>query len=205
MPINFAKMFGTKSTTKAQDGSVTTSYADHGGVGSVAAGKQVGVNNFAARNAQYAAQTANDKANKDSLAQYQKLLQQAQQTTQNVGSLYGQAQQSVQNVGDQAKQRAGQQNQQQLAQAQQSLISRGLGNTTVLDSANRGINSDYAMNLGDIDEQQARLRSGLLTQQAGAEMGLGQFNADAILSRQNVGPDLGMYTQLLQALAAGAY
>jgi len=148
---------------------------------------------------------ASQSARADSLSQYKSLMDSAKQTTDNTRGLNQQAQAAAASVGEQAKVRAGQHNEQQLAKSQQSLVSRGLGNTTIAGAASRGINADYAQNLGNIDEQQAKLRSGLLTQAAGAEMALGNFNADAILSRQNVGPDLGMYSSLLQSLSAGAF
>ncbi len=91
-----------------------------------------------------------------------------------------------------------------LAQSQQSLIGRGLGNTTIVDAQARGINADAQRAGIQNRESQARLRTGLLTQQAGAQLGLGTLGIDTALSSQNVqnAPNQQLFQQLLQQLAA---
>ena len=71
----------------------------------------------------------------------------------------------ISGIGRQAKQTTLDREQQQLAGAQQSAISRGLGNTSVLDASRRGIQSDTDRALLSINESIAGLRSGLFQQQ----------------------------------------
>jgi len=103
----------------------------------------------------------------------------------------------------------------QSAASQQSLINRGLGNTTILNSANRGINSDRQREITRSNEQFAQLGAGYANQigqnrigaqQSKAQMmaGLGTQQLGA-LERVNAGyPDAGMYGQLAQMYGASA-
>lgn len=94
------------------------------------------------------------------LANYQQNAQQVQQMYANMSNLYsgyGGAQQTAL-----AKQYAANQ-----AQAQQSLISRGLGNTTTLDASNRGINYDYANSLQNLNNNLIQGQLGIMGQAAG--------------------------------------
>lgn len=88
------------------------------------------------------------------------------------------------------------------AEGAQDLIGRGLTNTTITDTTRRGINSDADRQRLALEEGVNNAKTGLLTQRAGANMDMGRLKADSILSRQDVGPDMGMYMQLLQQLAA---
>lgn len=72
----------------------------------------------------------------------------------------------------------------QQAQAQQSLISRGLGNTTILDAANRGVQSDFQRQLLDVNERVAQQRAGIIER------------------RDDVGPDLNALIALAQQTGA---
>jgi hypothetical protein len=75
--------------------------------------------------------------------------------------------------------------QQDMAATQQSLVSRGLNNSTVLDNARLGVGSDvsrrvsdienlYAQHFGQLDLAQGQQRQRLLGNKAQLSMGLGQ-------------------------------
>lgn len=145
---------------------------------------------------------AQTQANTDEESKYQRLLTSISGLQGQIGGTYGQAQSALEGVGTAARQRVADTQTQQSASSDQSLISRGLGNTTVVNAARRGIQSDAERANQSIDEQVGAMKSGLLTQRAGAEMDLGRLNADAILSRSATsGLDMNAYLQLIQQLA----
>lgn len=118
------------------------------------------------------------------------------------GGTFAQAQKLLEGSGATARRRVGEDTTRAMASAEQDLISRGLGNTTIRTSARRGIASDAERHYQDIDQQVRQEQAGLLTQRAGAEAELGRLRADAILSRQDTGPDTAAYTNLIMALAS---
>lgn len=141
-----------------------------------------------------------DKSNAAGQEQYQNLLSAVGGTGDKVSGLYKQAGDMTANFGNTARQEIDTGRVQQLGTSEQDLMSRGLGNTTIRSSVRRGINSDAQRNRASVDEMVNRQRAGLMTQQAGAEMGMGQMLGDAILSKQNIGPEAGMYAQLIESL-----
>lgn len=155
-----------------------------------------------ARNAVKPLQTAQNQSNADEEAKYQRLMQSMSQLQSQIGGTYGQAQAALEGVGTSARQRVADTTAQSLASSDQGLISRGLGNTTIVDAAHRGIRSDAERANQAIDEQVSTQKAGLLQNRAGAELSLGNLNADAILSRSATsGLDLNTYLQLIQQLA----
>lgn len=110
----------------------------------------------------------------------------------------------VQNVGDVARQRAQQDALRLQGRSEQDLIDRGLGNTTIRSSVQRGIASDAELNQQQIDEQQALLRSGVMERGAQSNIQTTGMLANMIEGRNDVAPDLGLYSQLLQAAAQNA-
>jgi hypothetical protein len=74
---------------------------------------------------------------------------------------------------------------QQQASATQGLTSRGLGNTTVTSAVSRGINTDTSNQQTALQEQIAQLQGGVMER----------------VNQQ--GPDLGMYSNLLQQMMSG--
>lgn len=118
------------------------------------------------------------------------------------GGLYDQASQSLSQLGGTESRRIADTQFQDTAKAQQDLISHGLGNTTIRSSVDRGIASDAERSRQDLMERLSAQRLGLLTQRAGAEAQAGEFKANSLLSKSTEGPDLGMYAQLIQQLAA---
>lgn len=110
-----------------------------------------------------AAQQSANKANED---RYQQILS------------------SLSGMGGSARRRVDQQATQAGGAADQDLISRGLGNTTVRSSVQRGIASDKELANQTIDEQVAGMKAGVMER------------------RNDEGPDLSMYANLIQAASA---
>jgi len=110
---------------------------------------------------------ANDKAYQDILAGYK--AQQAQLTdySSKINNNYSQMIADNRNVGE--SDRFNLQRQYEMADAamQQSLVSRGLGNTTVLDSAKRGNMYDYQNSLVGLNDSLYRRQTDLQNQQLG--------------------------------------
>lgn len=102
-------------------------------------------------------QTAQAQANADNNARYGQALGQYQ-------GLYDRGMQYLNTLGQTQTTAINQAAAQQQAQAQQGLIDRGLGNTTVVDSVNRGIDSSRIQNLTNLNEQVAMAK--LQTDQA---------------------------------------
>lgn len=142
-------------------------------------------------------------ANQANLQRYNQLLASIQNLGAQTHGTYNEALKNINTVGDAARTRVDRNFTQQMGSADQDLITRGLGNTTIRPTIQRGIESDRALNQQSIDEQQAQLRSGVLQNRAGNEMQVGSLLARAIEGRNDTGPDLGMFTSLLQQ-AAGA-
>jgi len=92
--------------------------------------------------------------------------------------------------------RIAQQEQQARGAAEQQMTSRGLGNTTLLQAAERGV-------ARDAEQARQSLQEGIAQQKIGTTMQLGNMYGDALLSRVNQPPQMGMYLQLIQALAGG--
>lgn len=148
-------------------------------------------------------QTKSDAANKDSLAQYQQLLKAVQDASSHVNSLYGQAQDLTKNLGNSQMQQLKTQQTNNLGSAEQSAVSRGLGNTTIRQGMLNGVNQSSQLAQNALSESVAGQKANLLTQQAGAGMNLANLNANAITAKQNQGPDISQYLNLLMALGGG--
>lgn len=165
-------------------------------------GYSLDAENYKRNQAAKALQASQAQANADENDKYNRLLASISGLQGQIGNTYGQAQSALEGVGTSARQRIADQQAQQSAASDQSLISRGLGNTTVVNANRRGIASDAERANQSIDEQVASMKSGLLTQRAGSELQLGNLNADAILSRSATsGLDMNTYLQLIQQLA----
>jgi|GEM_PF-3593628 len=145
---------------------------------------------------------AYNKSNQDSLAQYKNLLASVNRTKADVGGLFRKAFGQLKGYGKSAMQDIADQQVTQTGQAMQDAISRGLSNTSLAMNALRGASLDADKKRLLLRDQIAGQKSNLLTQQAGMNFNLGNLMADSILSRQNQGPDMGLYMQLIQQLAA---
>lgn len=87
------------------------------------------------------------------------------------------------------------------AQTTQQLMTSGLGGTTVRGAMARGIETDRTAAQARLAEGVGAQQAGLLTQQAGAEMGGAQALTGLMGQKQDIGPDFGRYASLTQAAA----
>lgn len=110
---------------------------------------------------------------------YGKAAIQQKKTIGDINTGYGNALANSGLIATQAKQNAQSAGQQQQGAATQSLVSRGLYNTTAADAAARGINSDTQKNLAGIDAALAQIQGNLHAGQgqalAGAHSALSGF------------------------------
>lgn len=102
----------------------------------------------------------------------------------------------VQGQGDIARQGIADRYEMDRSSALQSLVDRGLGNTTVLDALNRGLLSDENRAYGMLDEQLRREKLGVY------QVPLQQLQFQA--GRTDQGPDMRMYATLMQMAGANA-
>lgn len=142
------------------------------------------------------------RANTDSLAQYQNLMRGVNQAGLNIAGTYNDAFKNLEGAGTTAKTDIARNATRQKGAASQDLISRGLGNTTVTATNNRGIEDDAARQTAAVDESVRGQRIGLGINRANSQMGVANLWANSVLSRQNQGPDPSMYANLIQSLAA---
>lgn len=147
-------------------------------------------------------QQAQDQANTANQQRYTQLLDMIGNLGTQVGSTYGEAMKNASTIGQTAKTQTQQNYLKNLGTADQNLISRGLGNTTIRSSVRRGIASDKNLAMQGINEQVAAQLAQILQNRAGAELGIGQLKANAIQSRNDIGPNLSTYASLIQQLAA---
>jgi hypothetical protein len=157
----------------------------------------VSVKNNAAAGAGYNTQLLNQllssyksqsaKANSDSLAQHADLMKSVGATTDTVNGLLA-------SLGKTGETRIAENEANATGAMKQSLINRGLGNTTIQDSALRGVAKDA-------ENARQQLGESIAGQKIGTQMQLGQMYGDALLSRQNVPPTNG-YLSLIEQLAA---
>lgn len=145
-------------------------------------------------------QTGETQAREAGEEQYQNLLESITGLKSQVGGTFGRAEQMLGQVGEAQRRRVQAAGKQASAASRQDLISRGLGNTTVVDAVQRGINTDTQRAMQELSGQEAAQALGLLTQRAGSERQLGALEADAILSRQIESPRTSEYLSLIQAL-----
>ena len=147
-----------------------------------------------------------ESANAAGLERYQNLLSTVEGVSSRVlgeGGLFDQRTNLMSGFGQTASREIGERETAALAESEQDLVTRGLGNTTIRGTARRGIRADTEKARGALTENIAGMQSGLLGQRAGAEMDIGRLTADSILSRQDIPPDMGLYANLLQALGSG--
>lgn len=115
---------------------------------------------------------------------------------------YGAASKLLGRMGAIGRARIGETFAKERAGAEQDLISRGLGGTTIRTGVRRGIASDEEQALQELSERMYGQRAGLLERRAGAEMQLGGMRAGIMERRTDAGPDVGMYAGLMKAAGA---
>ena len=167
-------------------------------------GGGTGGNNQLMQNLLAQLQSSFDAANSAGLAQYKNLLGSVKGTQQSIlgkGGTYGKAMGQLNNFGRSAMSDINLNTANQLGAMDQSMVSRGLGNTTLRSNAAQGVNADAQRQKLMLQDQIAAQKSGLFERQAGMQANMGNLMADSILSRQNVGPDMSQYLTLIQQLA----
>jgi hypothetical protein len=145
-------------------------------------------------------QTGETQAREAGEKQYQNLLESITGLKSQVGGTFGRAEQMLGQIGEAQRRRVTEAGTQAKAASRQDLVSRGLGNTTVVDAVQRGIDTDTQRAMGELAGQEAAQALGLLTQRAGSQRQLGALEADAILSRQIEPPRTSEYLSLIEAL-----
>ena len=154
---------------------------------------------------------------------YQVALRQQQKMTRGItqgyGQLSGQVLSDIQGIDASQRQAIADAYAQQSGSAAQSLISRGLGNTTVQDSIQRGLALDKAKADVALSNQTAQLQAGYRSQLGMAGLGYRNLAQQqrAALQNQQLGfmgsvqaqyPDAGLYAQMLsqqRGMAAGMF
>ncbi len=120
----------------------------------------------------------------------QNIIQQMQAAQEKANLLneqrFKRAMSQFENLGNAGRARIEQQTAQRQAAATQNLTSRGLGNTTITSSVERGIASDAETSRQQLEEGIAVQKAGLLER------------------RSDVGPDLSQFASLLQAAGQGS-
>ncbi len=149
-------------------------------------------------------QTTQADIRNQELARHAELMDFASNLSQQVGPMgtYGQANAQIQQVGQAAAHRINQGAVQQQGQGTQNLIDRGLFNTTIQQSVDRGIEDDRQRAHLENDESIARQRSGLLERQAGMQFQAGVNEIDTALSRQTQYPDPSLFANLISQAAS---
>jgi hypothetical protein len=152
--------------------------------------------NYASVLAEY--RRLHEEANKANEDRYKGILDQIGATQDRVGAIYDDAQGLLADLGQTDRRRIDETRQQAMAGSDQDLISRGLGNTTIRQSIQRGISSDAERAQQSVTEQTGRQRAALLQGLAGTEERSGQMLASMMERRSDIGPDMGSMLQLMQ-------
>lgn len=158
------------------------------------------------RDAYEAAKAANESRYNQILAGYNNLAAVQSANIAGYKDYYRQIKEALANVGDSQRIQLGQEFARRGGQAQQSLVDRGLGNTTVLDAATRGVGYDQAIaNIALMDalsrekaDYTSREAEGVARERQyynkilGDQLGFMERRTDAY-------PDIGPYLALAQA------
>jgi len=144
-----------------------------------------------------------DQAFQANQTRYDDIIGQIGQTSDQVGGSYDQAFNLTQTIGDAERERIGMGETRALASSEQDLISRGLGQTTIRESARRGVRDDASRARNELQESIARTQAGVVQNRAGSEERLGGMLASFMEKRTDAYPDLGMMAQLLEQYGQG--
>jgi hypothetical protein len=137
-------------------------------------------------------------ANKANEARYNKAVAALASAQTRSSELYGQADQLLTGLGTTRNDQINTDTTQAKAATQQSASNRGLGNSTVVDSLLRGLSSDQTKAQTQVSEAVDTQRSGLKTQEAGANTNLAALMANLYGSKYDNAPNAALYSQLAQ-------
>jgi hypothetical protein len=143
-------------------------------------------------------------ANKANEQRYQQGLGILQEGHTNAAGLLTQSLADIANNGVAAGNRINQQEKDASGKAYQSSVSRGLTDTTIMDSLQRGVSRDANDARLSLEESQNSQRSGIRQQQANEQLGGTGNIANFIAARNDVGPNLGQLASLVQGAASDA-
>jgi len=141
------------------------------------------------------------KANAANETRFQKALEVLTGAQTTSGDLYNQALALTEGMGTTRGQEIESDAAQAGGKAVQSAQSRGLGNSTVVDSLLRGITSDKTKAQTQLGEAVNTSKANLLTQKAGANTSLAALLAKLYESKSDNAPDTALYANLAQQAA----
>ncbi|KKL90651.1 hypothetical protein LCGC14_1902530, partial [marine sediment metagenome] len=144
-----------------------------------------------------------ETANAANEQRYGQIMQTVATTQDKVGQRYSEIMDFVDTIGGAGMERIGQAGQRAMATADQDLISRGLGQTTVRSAVQRGITEDMSRAEREQAEQTAKQRTDVMKSQVGADERLGMFLAQMQEARTDRGPDAGLMAQLMSQAGMG--
>lgn len=117
---------------------------------------------------------------------------------------YGNAASQYANFGQAADTRINQNLQKNQGAAQQNLVSRGLGNTSITDAVMRGYQNDAELQHQQVGETKAQHLGDISMAQAQSERGYAQDYSGMLERQYDNGPDQSLYANLAKEAAAGA-
>lgn len=140
--------------------------------------------------------------NKLSTARNQQMMQQMQQAQGRARKAFGEARTQLGNTASSSIQRLREQGERSQGSAEQDLVSRGLGNTTIRTNVKRGITADVQRGETDIQSQLSQMMSNLSGQEAQFEMQTAQQGLQGF-GMQSGGME--QFFQLLQMMQGGGF
>lgn len=143
------------------------------------------------------------QANEANQQRYDDILSTIQQTSDQVGASYDQSLALLDTLGQSDRERIDMGSARAQASANQDLINRGLGNTTIRSSVQRGIEDDRQRAQREVTEGVGRQKSQVIQQRAGSEERMGNFLAQMMEARTDRGPDTGQFAALMERVGAG--
>jgi hypothetical protein len=139
-----------------------------------------------------------EQANQANQSRYDQILQTIGQTSGQVGGTYDKIGSLIQDLGNAQRGRIEQGRLRAMATNEQDLINRGLANTTIRSTTQRGISEDASRLEAELQEQINRQQADVLQQRAASQERLGSFLASMMERRSDVGPDANLVADLLR-------
>jgi hypothetical protein len=141
-------------------------------------------------------------ANKANLMRYDELLKHIAALGEQTHGSFESARGEIAKLGGAARTRIARKGVGERGRIEQDLMSRGLGNTTIRESALAGQQERETLSGIELDESLGRQRAGIDIAEAGNQTRIGGMMASAIEGRTDAGPNLSLYSSLLQSAAA---
>ena len=145
-----------------------------------------------------------EEANAANQERYDAILNEIRMTTEQVGGQYDQVNALLDTIGATELSDLEERGKQEQATAEQDIITRGLGNTTIRESVRRGIESDVQRGRERINQATAVQKAGVKERQATVQSQLGQWLTGVMERRTDKGPDLDVFSRLLEEVGKGS-